>query len=156
MNYCTANENSCRRMLMLALGASENHPESLPCCDSCDSSKCPPNLLFETQGNGYCFPTKEANSIQGCKWRLQATLRTSLIKAVDEYMEINPSFQMLDCSFVCPDFVIGKICSEACFIKSEHDLNFVEICLDLKNTFYIALYFLMLKCTSFVSIFMVY
>ena len=45
--YCTAKEN-CRCQAMLqALGTTENHPQCLPCCDSCDSTKSPSNLAFE-------------------------------------------------------------------------------------------------------------
>jgi hypothetical protein len=66
----------------------------------------------------------------------KVTLRTSLNKAVDEYMESNSSFKMLGRSHVCPECVIENISSEARLVRSEHDLKFVEIRPDLKNIFY--------------------
>ena len=47
--YCTSKENCYYQMMLLALGVSENHPGTLPCCDSCDSSKCLSDLCFESQ-----------------------------------------------------------------------------------------------------------
>lgn len=121
---------------MLALGASESHPESLPCCDSCDSSKCPQSLHFESQFTDTRSRRKRRTAFKDVNEDCKATLRTSLNKAVDEYMESNPSFKMLGRSFVCPYCVIDKICSEARFVQSEHDINFVELRPDLKETFY--------------------
>ena len=46
--YFTSKENCRRRMMLLAVGASESHPEGLPCCDSCDMSKCPKSVCFES------------------------------------------------------------------------------------------------------------
>lgn len=47
--YCVSKENCRRHIIMHALGAMESHPERLPCCDSCDSSKCPQSLKFDSE-----------------------------------------------------------------------------------------------------------
>ena len=126
-------------MMMHALGASVNQPGTLACCDSCDSSKCPPNLCFESQFiGGTCRSNrrKRRTAFKDVNADHKTTLKDSLSKAVDEYMEENPSFNMLGRSFVCPDCVIDNICTQARFIKSQDDLSFVQIHPELKSRFF--------------------
>ena len=134
--YCTSKENCRRQMMMLALGVSENHPGTLPCCDSCDTSKCPPDLCFESQLSGRSTRRKQRTAVRDVNGDCKATLKNSLSRAVDQYLEKNPSYKMLGRSFVCPDCVIDKICAEARFVQSIDDLNFVGIRPELKSSFY--------------------
>lgn len=81
--YCISKENCRRQMMLLALGASENHPGSLPCCDSCDSLKCPSSLRFE---NHPCGSTrrKGRTAFKDVNEDSKATLKHSLLRATDD------------------------------------------------------------------------
>lgn len=123
-------------MMLLSVGATEIHPESLPCCDSCDQAKCPKSLLFESQVTGVRLKRKRRTAVKELNDNCIATLKDSLIKAVEEFLEEHPSFKMLGRSFVCPDSVIEKICAEARFISSIGDFNVVGIRPEIKDTLY--------------------
>ena len=109
--YCTSKENC----------ASESHPEDLPCCDSCDMSKCPKSVCFESQATS--TKRKRQTLVKEMNESCMADLRAGLVKAVDDFLEKHPSYKMLGRSFICPDTVIDKICSEAKFLNSIEDLN---------------------------------
>ena len=75
--------------MLLALGVPENHPGTLPCCDSCDSSKFPPDLCFETQLSGRSTQQKQRTAVKDVNGDCKGTLKNSLSKAVDQYLEKN-------------------------------------------------------------------
>ena len=134
--YCTSKENCRRRMMLLAVGASENHPENLPCCDSCNNSKCPKSVCFESQVTSTRSKHKRRIAVKDVNDNCMANLRAGLVKAVEEFLEEHPSFKMLGRSFICPDSVIEKICAEARFINSLEDLNIVGIRPEIKSSLY--------------------
>ena len=134
--YCVCKEN-CRRQIMLrALGAIESHPQNFPCCDNCDSPKCPQSLRFEYQVAGTTYRQKRRTAVKDVDDDCKAMLKSALLKAVDAYISEHASFLMLGRSFVCPDCVINKIRSEAHLFKSIDDFNIVGIRPELKTILY--------------------
>lgn len=124
--------------MLTAIGAPENHPQRLPCCDSCDITKCPTRVRFESVvANGVHSKRKRRVALkkeftEDC----MANLRKGLMKAVEDFLDEHHSFKMLGRSFVCPDSVIEKICAEVRFFHSIDDFNIVGIRPEIKNRLY--------------------
>lgn len=119
-----------------AYSVMESHPERFPCCDSCDNSKCPQSLKFDSDISITRTRQKRRSAVRSVDEDWKATLKSAFSKAVDDYIESHPAFRMLGRSFVCPNCVTDRVCDEARFVRSVDDLNIVGIRPELKDNFY--------------------
>lgn len=133
--YCTSKENCRRQMMLRALSARETHPESLPCCDCCNPSKCPQQLHFEPE-IAISSRRKRRTAVKLVDKECKHALKDALLKGVEAFMEEHPSFKMFGRSFVCPECIINKICDEARFFKSRDDFNIVGLRPELRDPFF--------------------
>ena len=131
--YCTSKEN-CRRVLILqALGVTERHPSSLPCCDACDNTLCPPALKFATNTS---MRRKRRTAVRDINDDLKIELKAALMREVDLYLENHHSYRMVGREFVCPECAIDKLCSETRFISSVEDMDIVQLRPELRSRFF--------------------
>ena len=131
--YCVSKEN-CRRTLMLqALGVSEHHPSSLPCCDACDNTLCPQILNFVTTTS---TQHKRRTATKDINDTLRVELKAALMREVDAYITDHPSYRMMGREFVCPECAIDKLCSEARFFRCIEDLDVVQLRPEIRLRFF--------------------
>lgn len=133
--FCTSKENCRRTMMLQALGVTETHPVTLPCCDVCDNRACPQYLNF-TDTTLTNARRKRRTAVKVIDDTCKLELKAALLREVDMYIEEHPSYRMLGRDFVCPSCVIEKICSEARFFNSVDDLNIVLLRPELKMRFF--------------------
>ncbi len=87
-----------------------------PCCDVCDTARCPTSLRFEattcnTAGR------RRRRAVKVVDDDLRSTLKDALLQERDKCLRKHPSYKMLGSGFVCPVRVIDKLCSEARFFS---------------------------------------
>ena len=77
--FCTSKENCRHTMMLQALGVTESHLSSLPCCDVCNSKTCPQTLNFNATKSTVArrkrrTAIKVLDDHENCKLELKATL----------------------------------------------------------------------------------
>ena len=133
-NYCLSSENCLRKMLVNGVGG-EVTAVSTNCCSNCSGGKIP-HIRTDVLVPAKSERTKRPPAVRVISEELRKCLQQQLNKAREDFMSLNPGFQMLGSSFVCPDSVICTICVNANFIISVDDLSMFFLRQQLRDSFF--------------------